>query len=130
MLTFLNSRCHQACPLVGRALGEIQRRLPASLRPVLVAVSVNAADSAASTRAAARRWGFSRPWYWFRGSRRELARVWREYQIGVRREQRTIAHSAAVFLIDGRDYQRALYLFPFSSSGVARALRLLATASS
>jgi len=125
MLTFLDSHCHQQCPLIGRELGAIQRRLPPSLRPTLIAVSVNTADSEASTSAAARRWRFARPWYWFHGTKRELARVWQRYQIAVQPQQHDIAHSTAVYLIDRRGYQRALYLYPFASGGVARALRLL-----
>jgi len=58
-MTFFDSHCTQECPLEGRALAAAERALPAAERPVLVAVSVNLADTPASDAAAARAWGLS-----------------------------------------------------------------------
>jgi cytochrome oxidase Cu insertion factor (SCO1/SenC/PrrC family) len=127
LLTFLDSRCKQACPIEGCALASIQRSLHGAMRPKLVAVSVNPArDTIASTRAAARKWRFAQPWLWHRGNQRTLARVWRSYQIDVQPQAADIAHSTAVYLVDRRGFERALYLFPFSAQGVTRAVRMLA----
>ena len=127
LLTFLDSRCKQACPIVGRALASIQSNLHGAMRPTLVAVSVNPArDTIASTRAAAHKWRFAQPWLWFRGNRRTLSRVWRSYQIDVQPQAADIAHSTAVYLVDRRGFERALFFFPFSARGVTRTVRLLA----
>ncbi len=127
LLTFLDSRCKRACPIEGRALADIQHNLHGTMRPTLIAVSVNPeGDTLASTRAAAHKWHFAQPWLWFRGSHRTLARVWRSYQIDVQPQAGDIAHSTAVYLVDRRGFERALYLFPFSAQGVTRAVRMLA----
>jgi cytochrome oxidase Cu insertion factor (SCO1/SenC/PrrC family) len=125
-LTFLNSHCKEACPLEGRQLGEIQRTFPRTRRPPLVVVSINpAGDTVASIDAAAHRWAFALPWYWLGGRHAQLARIWRAYSIDVRPRQRDIAHSTALYVLDGAGSERAGYLFPFSSRGVAAAVRAL-----
>ena len=65
LLTFLNSQCKEQCPLQGRELASILRRLPAAQRPALVIVSVNPkGDAPASIRHATRTWGLAGPWAW------------------------------------------------------------------
>ena len=126
LLTFLDSRCKRACPIEGRLVGEIQRTLALKRRPALVVVDINhCADTAASTRAAARRWRFASPWYWARGRRALLARVWSNYDIDVQRATLDINHSTAVYVLDQSGYERMGYLFPFTVRAVSAAVRLL-----
>ncbi len=126
LLTFLDSRCKRACPIEGRLVGEIQRTLAPKRRPALVVVDINPwADTAASTRAAARRWRFASPWYWARGRRAPLARVWSKYDIDVQRATLDINHSTAVYVLDQSGYERMGYLFPFTVRAVSAAVRLL-----
>lgn len=113
LVTFLDSRCRTLCPLIGRAIGDVQRSLPASARPVVFVVSVDPkGDGTASVRAAARRWGLAPGWHWLSGSRQELAGVWRSYGIAVQPTSNDIVHGAAVYLVDRRGYERAGYLAP------------------
>ncbi len=120
LITFLDSRCHSLCPLVGRSIGNIQRELPVKMRPAVLVISVDpAGDDPASVRSAARRWRFEPGWRWLTGTRRQLAAVWRAYGIVVKPRTNDIVHGAAVYLIDSRGYERAGYLSPLLPNFVA-----------
>jgi cytochrome oxidase Cu insertion factor (SCO1/SenC/PrrC family) len=96
---------------------------------VLVAVSVNPADTPASARAAARAWGLGSvaPWHWLMGRALPLSRVWSAYHIYVGKPAGgDIPHTEALVLIDRRGYERSGYLYPFSQSFVAHDLCVLA----
>jgi cytochrome oxidase Cu insertion factor (SCO1/SenC/PrrC family) len=128
-LTFFDSHCNQACPLEGRALAAAERSLPASERPVLVAVSVNPLDTRASVRRAIRAWGLetAAPWHWLMASRTGLAPVWRAYHIYVGRSHHgDIPHTEALYLIGRSGYERSAYEYPFARRYVANDLRALA----
>lgn len=130
-IVFFDSHCHQECPLEGRALAAAERPLPASERPVLVAVSVDPRDTPASARAAARNWGLSEvaPFHWLMGTRAELAPIWREYRIYVSPHvvNGDIVHTEALYLVDSHGDERSAYLYPFASRSVTHDLRMLAT---
>jgi protein SCO1/2 len=129
-IAFFDSHCHQECPLEGRALAEAERSLPAAQRPVLVAVSVNPADTPASAARAASAWGLAAvaPWHWLIGTRRQLAPVWAAYHIYVAPHpiNGDIQHTEALFLVDRRGYERSAYLWPFAPRFVSLDLRTLA----
>jgi cytochrome oxidase Cu insertion factor (SCO1/SenC/PrrC family) len=128
-MVFFDSFCRQECPLEGHALAAAERRLPASERPVLVAVSVDPADTRTSVRRAIRSWGLAglAPWYWLMGKHRTLAPVWRAYHIYVGpKVNGDISHTEAVYLIDRRGYERSAYLYPFAPNFVTHDLRRLA----
>jgi protein SCO1/2 len=123
LLTFLDSRCKRECPIEGRVLRDVQRKLKGT-GAVTAVVSVDPwDDTPASAIAFAHKSRWEGTWYWLLGSRARLAPVWRAYSIGVRRERGDIAHSVALYLIDARGYMRAGYLFPFSPSAVVRDVR-------
>jgi protein SCO1 len=127
VIAFMDSRCRQVCPVEGRALAQALDALPAAERPVLLVVSVDPwADTAVSARAAARKWGFPGEWHWLLGTRRELAPVWRDYRIYVRRTTGDVVHSDAIYLVDRRGYERAGYLFPFEPGLVRHDLGVIA----
>jgi cytochrome oxidase Cu insertion factor (SCO1/SenC/PrrC family) len=132
-VAFFDSHCHAECPLEGRALATAERALSAARRPVLVAISVNPADTGASARAAVRSWGLAglAPWYWLMGDRAQLRSVWRAYRIYVGPEVHgDIAHTEALYLLDGRGDERSAYLYPFMPRFVAHDLRRLSAAAS
>jgi cytochrome oxidase Cu insertion factor (SCO1/SenC/PrrC family) len=127
-LVFFDSHCNQECPLEGRELAAAESSLPAAERPVLVAVSVNPADTPASARKAARAWGLSQvaPWHWLMGTRAQLAPIWREYNIYVGKSVNgDIPHTEALILIDRRGYERSGYLYPFGQRFVTHDLGVL-----
>jgi protein SCO1 len=129
LLTFLDSQCKQQCPIEGRQLGSILRRLPAAERPTLVVVSVDpSGDTAAGIRRATAEWGLTGPWrwHWLNGSQRRLAVVWHLYGITVDPSSGDIAHSLVVYLIDRDGYMRTAYLYPFLPAFVQGDLAKLA----
>jgi cytochrome oxidase Cu insertion factor (SCO1/SenC/PrrC family) len=132
-MVFFDSFCRQECPLEGRALADAERGLPAAERPVLVAVSVDPADTRMSVRRAIRSWGLAglAPWYWLMGNHRRLAPVWRAYHIYVGpKVNGDISHTEAVYLVDQRGYERSAYLYPFMPRFVRHDLRQLAAGAS
>ena len=128
-LAFMNSLCGTTCPVEGQMLGAAIRQLPAGSRPQLVVVSVNPkADSPVTISGAIAHWRLPQDTAWLVGSRPELARVWRGYNITVDKNATGIAHSTAVYLIDKRGDERAGFLVPFLPNLVAGDLRTLARA--
>jgi cytochrome oxidase Cu insertion factor (SCO1/SenC/PrrC family) len=116
LLTFLDSQCKEECPIQGRELGSILRRLPAAARPALVVVSVDpSGDTPASIRHAMSRWHLAGPWpwHWLNGSRAALRGVWKRYGVTVDPGSGDIVHSLVLYLIDRDGYERTAYLYPF-----------------
>ncbi len=129
LLTFLDSLCRSECPIEGRQLGSVLRRLDPRERPTLVVVSVDpAGDTPAAIRRAVRRWHLAGPWrwHWLNAPRPTLARVWRSYGITVDPRSGDIVHSLALYLVDSRGYERTAYLFPFLPAFVQGDLQRLA----
>ena len=129
LLTFLDSRCEEQCSVTGRELGTILRDTAPGDRPTLVVVSVDPpGDSRASIRHAMSSWRLAGPWrwHWLRGSRGELAPVWRAFGITVQPTTNDITHGLALYLIDRHGFQRTGYLFPFLPNFVALDLQYLA----
>lgn len=128
-LVFFDSHCRQECPLEGRLLAAAEGELPAAQRPVLVAVSVNRADTRTSVRRAVSDWGLAKvaPWYWLMGSHRNLSVVWRAYHIYVapRPIGGDIQHTEAVYLVDKRGFERSAYVYPFGERFVTHDLKAL-----
>jgi protein SCO1 len=128
VLMFMDSRCHQECPLEGRALAAALRRVPGAQLPLVVVVSVNPwEDTPASARSAIGRFGLaSFDWRWLLGSKKRLEPVWRKFRIEVRRTAGDIEHSDALYLIDSRGFERAGMVYPFLPSWVSDDLETLA----
>jgi cytochrome oxidase Cu insertion factor (SCO1/SenC/PrrC family) len=125
LLTFLDSHCTNLCPIVGHELAVVERRLPAADRPVVVAVSVNPADSPASVAEAVHKYGWVGAWHWAGGVHAGLAPVWKRYGIQVEPTTNDIAHGEAVYVIDQRGDERAAYVPPFPPGQLASDVRTL-----
>jgi protein SCO1 len=128
VLTFMDSHCHQECPLEGRALAAALRMVPRAERPIVLVVSVNPwADTPASGRRAIRRFGLaSFRWRWLLDSRSRLEPVWHRYGIEVRRATGDIEHTDALYLIDSRGFERAGIVYPFLPTWISDDLKTLA----
>ncbi len=129
ILAFMDSHCHQECPLEGRALAAAFRMVPRAERPVVVAVSVNPwEDTPASARRAIERFGLAPfEWRWLLGSKATLAPVWRKYGIEVRRTAGDVEHTDAIYLIDAQGDERAGMVYPFLPVWVSDDLKTLAS---
>jgi cytochrome oxidase Cu insertion factor (SCO1/SenC/PrrC family) len=137
IVTFIDPLCRNLCPLEAKVLGHVVAQLPAAQRPVILAVSTNTwADARKNLLLDKSKWSLPSDWHWAVGASAALARVWKEYAIGVSVATKTIAgikvrritHTEAAYLVDPSGYQRALYLYPFRASDVERTLRSLARA--
>lgn len=127
VIAFMDSLCHQVCPLEGRTLARAFGTLPRAARPTLLVVSVDPwRDTRPSARAAGRKWGLEGDWHWLLGTSSELAPIWRAYRIYVRRTSGDIVHSDAIYLVDRSGFERAGYIYPFLPGSVAHDLRVLA----
>jgi cytochrome oxidase Cu insertion factor (SCO1/SenC/PrrC family) len=129
LLTFLDSHCKQECPIQGRLLADVQRRLGAraGTRADLVVVSVDPwADTGHSERAFAVKSRWRTGWRWLLGAPAQLRQVWRDYGVGVVRTPTDVNHTAVLLLIDPHGFERAAYLVPFLPRDVAADVRALA----
>lgn len=137
ILTFIDPLCRNLCPFEAKVLARVAAQMPAAQRPAIVAVSVNQwADARANLLLDKTKWSLPGSWHWAIGDPRALARVWKDYEIGVSAATKTIAgitvhritHTEAAYILDAKGYKRALYLYPFRAADVERTLRSLAGA--
>lgn len=131
VVAFLDSRCHQQCPLEGHALAAGMRLVPPAQRPIVVVVSVNPwEDTPASARRAMARFGLAGfRWRWLLGSPAQLRPVWRAYRIAVRRARGDVEHTDALYLLDAAGDERAGMVYPFLPAWVGDDLEVLAAES-
>ena len=138
IVTFIDPLCRNFCPLEAKVVNDVESRLPAGQRPAIVAVSVNVwANARRYLVQDVRKWRLTPEWRWGVGSSKQLAAVWRAYQVEVLDQPKTIAgvtvhqitHTEGAFIVDASGHQRALYLWPFRAVDVTRTLRELAAPS-
>lgn len=134
ILTFTDPLCRNLCPLEAHLLNHVVGQMPASQRPVILAVSVDPpADARRNLLTDERKWSLVPQWHWAVGPHAELAAVWKHYSIGVsvttkriaRTTIRYIIHTEAAYVIDPSGHERALFLWPFYPQDVERTLRQL-----
>ncbi len=132
LVTFIDPLCRNLCPLEAQVLNDVVRRAAPGDRPTIAAVSVNPwGDAAQNMQQDAAKWKLVPQWRWGIAPRAVLARVWRDYDIGVRVAKRTvagvtvreIAHTEATYLVDGSGHERAVFVYPFHAADVLRAVR-------
>ena len=137
ILTFIDPLCRNLCPLEAKTLGRVADSFPADQRPAIVAVSVNHwADARKNLLLDKSKWSLPSDWHWAVGAPTVLARVWKNYAIGVSVATKTIAgikvrritHTEAAYLVDPSGHERALYLYPFRASDVEQTIRSLTRA--
>ena len=128
-LTFLDTQCHNLCPLQASLLGSEQARLGRGEPFDIVVVSVHPdADTPASIAAFAAANGIEGKYYWLTGTAAQLAEVWNRYGIAVRVATGDIAHSSVIYLVDKRGYERVEFLDVPGASDFAADVRILASA--
>jgi protein SCO1 len=139
IVTFIDPLCRNLCPLEAKAIDSVETSLPASERPAVIAVSVDQfGDARRYLLEDDVKWKLGSNWHWAVGKPVALRRVWRAYEIAVLDSTKTVAgvtvhnisHTEGAFLIDRKGYQRAVYLFPFAASDVARTVRQLSSGQS
>jgi protein SCO1 len=136
LITFLDSRCKNQCPIEGRQLTQAVDRMHGAEPPAIVVVGVNPLqDTPASEQKFAKEQGWSKlPWYWLSGTRAALAPVWKKYGIQVITKRYivpgtkpviNVTHTIAVYLVDRHGDERAAFLPPLVPAQVAEDVRRL-----
>ncbi len=125
ILAFVDPVCRTFCPLEAAVLGNVERALPPARRPVIVAVSVDPwGDARANLLTDIRKWHTGPSWRWAVGPRATLARVWKDYEVGVQvkvvRVARTTAHEVShdemIYVVDARGFERVVWPWPFTEA--------------
>jgi cytochrome oxidase Cu insertion factor (SCO1/SenC/PrrC family) len=127
VVTFMDPLCTSICPIEGRQLASIIRRLPAASRPAIVIVSVNPQATARDAARASTKWQLE-PFHpqWVLGTHAALSRVWAAYHVQVKPTKGDIVHTLVAYLLDRRGDERTAYLFPFAPAFVQHDLARLA----
>lgn len=134
IVTFIDPLCRNFCPLEAKQLNLVVKSLPADARPAVVAVSVNVYGNArANLLQDVAHWQLGSEWRWGVGSPAQLARVWKNYGVGVLVTTKKIkgvtvhdvTHTEGAYLIDGTGHERALFLWPYTAADVSHALKSL-----
>lgn len=127
VVTFMDPLCTSICPIEGRQLASIVRRLPAEGRPAIVLVSVNPQATAHDALRASRKWQLA-PFHprWVLGTHATLSKVWAAYHVQVRPTKGDIVHTLVAYLLDRNGDERTAYLFPFAPAFVQHDLARLA----
>jgi protein SCO1/2 len=133
MLTFVYTHCPDTCPLIMQALGAAQRELGKRANQLqVVAVSVDPkGDTPAAVKSFLRREHTGNVRYLL-GTRAQLSKVWLAYHITsqtVKGRSDQVAHSSAVYGIDGHGLLRTLYpATPLDPKTIVHDVPLLARA--
>ena len=84
VVTFLETRCREACPVIASVIGQALAQLTPEQRAATAALAISthpADDSPAAARAFVRRHGVSGRLRYLLGSERELRPVWRSFSV-------------------------------------------------
>ncbi|HUY61123.1 MAG TPA: SCO family protein [Candidatus Dormibacteraeota bacterium] len=123
VLTFMDSLCRTDCPVEAAELAEVHRRLGQSTPFTTVVVSTDpGGDTRRHVRAFLDRYRIHFPVLWLVGTRAQLQRVWRAYQIDVTSAS---THSSALYLIGRSGDERAGFGVPFPPTDLMHDLRAL-----
>jgi protein SCO1/2 len=132
MVTFVYTHCPDVCPLIMQALGAARHDLGADASKLaIVAVSVDPkGDTPASVRHYLEVRKLESFTHYLLGTRPQLARVWRAWNISSRSPKGTpeqIAHSSVIYGIDASGMIRTLYpAQPLDPKAIAHDAKLLA----
>ncbi len=121
VLTFMDSKCEDTCPLTAVHFREVYRQLDQSEseQVVFLGVNVNLEASAVSDMLeTTRAWHLDEipNWHFLTGSREELVPVWNDYGVSAAPspDGHSIMHTPGTFLIDSLGQKRWYISTPFS----------------
>jgi len=126
VLTFMDSRCKDTCPLTAAHLREAYRQLNQNeaKQVVFLGVNVNVEESAvANVLEATHAWHLDEipSWHFLTESRGNLEPIWKDYGISAmpNPDGNSIMHTPGVFLVDPSRQKRWYISSPFSIEGGA-----------
>ncbi|MGH2449120.1 MAG: SCO family protein [Chloroflexota bacterium] len=126
-LTFLDSKCRQACPVAAGNLARVQAALGRHTPLTVVVVSVApGVDTPRTVHAFMKKAHLHGPWHWLLGTKWQLTPVWLKYGIYVKDTRTDILHTSAVFLIDKHGSVRVADSVPLIAPQFIHDVRVLA----
>ena len=128
ILGFSDSQCTTVCPLTTTAMVDAKRMLgPAGSQVQLLGINANpAATSIHDVRTYSELHGMLHEWHFLTGSRAQLTRVWRAYNVAAQIQRGQIDHTPALYVIDPAGRERKLYLTVMAYAAVPQLGQLLA----
>ena len=112
VLTFMDSKCKDTCPLTGAHFRKAYQQLKQdeASRVVFLGVNVNVeANAVADVSETTHAWHMDEipSWHFLTGSREDLERVWKDYGVAaIPNSDGSITHTPGTFLIDPSGQQR------------------------
>ena len=126
VLTFMDSKCEDTCPLTAADFREAYRKLNQNEKNQIVFLGVNVnveASDASDVLEATRQWHLDEipNWHFLTGNREELEPVWMDYAVAVvpSPDGKEIMHTAGVYMIDPSGKERWYISTPYSVDGNA-----------
>jgi cytochrome c biogenesis protein CcmG/thiol:disulfide interchange protein DsbE len=128
ILDFNDSECTTICPLTTTAMLDAKRMLGAAGSQVeLLGVDANPkATSIDDVLSYSQLHGMTNQWRFLTGSLSQLKRVWKAYGVAVDITRGLIAHTPALFIIDGDGQLRRIYITQQSYAAVGQFGQILA----
>lgn len=121
VLTFMDSKCKDTCPLTAAQLRQAYRQFDRNEinEDAFIGINVNSeANTVADVYEITKTWHLKEisSWHFLTGSRQDLEAIWREYGIAVapNPDGNEIMHTPGTFLIDPSGQRRWYISAPFS----------------
>jgi protein SCO1/2 len=113
LIAFFYAGCTEACPLLVARLSRLRSEMSAAQRAAVQILLITVdplRDDPPALKAYAERLGVDGGWTFLTGEPREIVDVAKQFQVLFRQgPDRTIDHTAAVYLLDGELAVRAVY---------------------
>jgi cytochrome oxidase Cu insertion factor (SCO1/SenC/PrrC family) len=132
ILAFTDSECTTVCPLTTQSMLAAKQLLGAAGDQVqLIGVDANpGAHAVGNVMAYSRAHGMVNQWDFLTGTDKQLAAVWKAYDIYVQIVKGQVDHTPALFIIDTRGREQKLYLTTMAYASIGQAAQLMAEESS
>ncbi len=124
LVSFLDPQCRLQCPLLGHELASIEAGLPATIKPVLLVVSVSPGRTAAdvTTFLTSQQITWQPGWHWLLGNQAELQAVWATYHVAVQPTANDVTHDVVVYVVNPRGLMVAGYNAPLPIADVTASI--------
>ena len=121
ILTFMDSKCKDTCPLTAAQLRQAYRQFDRNEADQVAFIGINVnneANTIADVYEITKTWHLDEVpiWHFLTGSRQDLEAVWKDYRIAVAPDAdgNEIMHTPGVFIIDPSGQKRWYISTPFS----------------
>jgi cytochrome oxidase Cu insertion factor (SCO1/SenC/PrrC family) len=122
LLTFMDPQCTAQCPIMGQQLSALEAQLPATVRPVLLIVSVAPGRTAADVAKFVAHTPWQPGWHWLLGTQAQLQAVWATYHIAVQPTAGDVTHDETLYVVDPKGRITVAYNAPLPIGEVASAI--------